>query len=944
MYVALIVISLGTVAALLLLSAQTRRFWPAALGMSMAVLTIVFFGFLGFWGEALWFEAIGYSQRFWIVILSKMTLALLGLALALGLVHLMTQGISRDRRFVRIGSKVIAGYAGFQWGLTQWDTALLYLNRVETGVQDPILARDTGFYLFVLPLYDAIYGLLLLVVLAALLARAVALFVRVDEQGIRLQTHGGMSETAGNSVSFHLSLAVLLVVLAWGRYLARFHLMYSTLGVVAGPGWTDVHILLPAYAIMVVLLLMSAVVLMIPAVWRLTATLAERVQLGANVASLSAPIASGVLLVVAWFVLTVLVPGLLQWLRVQPNEITVERPYIQHNIEFTRRAFKLHTTEEREYPVSEQFTRQMVSDNAGTFENVRLWDWRALDSVYRQFQEIRLYYEFRDVDVDRYVVSDKYREVMVSAREMNLKNLPPQSQTFVNERFKYTHGYGVTLNTVSDFTPEGLPNLLVKDIPPKAAHANLKVTRPEIYYGELTDTHVIVDTDEPEFDYPSGERNVYARYEGEGGVALHNLWRKFLFGWKFDGTRLFFSSYPTGDSQILFHRRIQDRVRLVAPFLQFDDDPYVVLAGGRLYWIVDAYTTSGNYPYSEPLYSGIGANDNPRRRFFAGRRRLRGINYIRNSVKAVVDAFNGSVDLYVFEPNDPLIRAWQNVFPALFKKRSEMPDELLAHVRYPSDMLLTQGMVYAKYHMTDPTVFYNQEDLWIRATEKYYGQIQPVEPYYIMWELPETDDLEFVLMFPFTPKNRQVLIGWMAGMCDPCNYGRLLVYKFPKEKRVLGTQQMETKIDQDSYLSGQLSLWDQRGSRVIRGNVLVIPVEETLIYVEPIYLQAETAAYPELRLVAVMHNDKLSYAPTFDEAVKGLYGEPITQRMARGVQADASLEQMVRRANQSFENYLTALGEKNFTQAGSELEALQDALQRLSNIAGSIPADANDVE
>jgi uncharacterized membrane protein (UPF0182 family) len=537
------------------------------------------------------------------------------------------------------------------------------------------------------------------------------------------------------------------------------------------------------------------------------------------------------------------------------------------------------------------------------------------------------------VDVDRYTIDQAYRQVMVSARELDPGNLPTQSQTFVNKRFKYTHGNGITLTTVSEFTPEGLPNLLIRDIPPKSVYPELEVEQPRIYYGELTNSHVIVNSEEEEFDYPSGEKNIYNRYSGRGGVGIDNVWRKFLFGWKFDGTRLLLSGYMKEGSRIMFHRQIEDRLQRVAPFLRFDEDPYVVLAEGRLYWIIDAYTTSENMPYSEAFEpSFTGRYDGGRTGRLTGpalSATRGGINYIRNSVKAVVDAYHGSVDLYIFDNEDVLIQVWQQVFPGLFKDHSDMPQALRAHVRYPSDMLLIQGIVFAKYHMTDPTVFYNQEDLWIRATEKYYGRVQDVEPYYIMWEMPGSDELEFVLMLPFTPKNRQVLIAWIAGMCDDVDYGRLLAYKFPKEKRVLGTQQMETKIDQDSYLSGQLSLWDQRGSRVIRGNVLVIPVEDTLLYVEPIYLQAETAAYPELRLVCVMHNDNLSYAESFDEALKGLYSGEKLERELRPIPTDASVNELIQQANTAFENYLQSLGQKDFSGASEELERLQQTLEKL---------------
>jgi uncharacterized membrane protein (UPF0182 family) len=417
---------------------------------------------------------------------------------------------------------------------------------------------------------------------------------------------------------------------------------------------------------------------------------------------------------------------------------------------------------------------------------------------------------------------------------------------------------------------------------------------------------------------------------------MKNIWRKFVFGWKFGGTRFLLSGYPTAESRVMFHRDIEERVNTLAPFLNFDKDPYIVLANGKLYWIIDGYTTSTYYPYSEPFSSAetIQRKRTGRRLTFTpGRAELHGINYIRNSVKAVINAFDGTVDFYIFDADDPVIRVWNNIFPGMFKKRKDMPKELFAHVRYPADMLLTQGLVYAKYHMTDPTVFYNQEDLWIRATEKYYNEVQPVQPYYIMWEPPSADHLEYVLILPFTPKNRQVMIGWIAGMCDGENYGRFLAYKFPKEKRVLGTQQVETKIDQDRFLSGQLTLWDQRGSNVIRGNVLAIPVEKTMFYVEPIYLQAETAAYPELRLVAVMHNDNLGYGNTFDEALQGLFKEHAPEVQTKKIPigaAEASVEALIQSANNAFENYLDYLGNKRFEDASDALKNLQQALKQLA--------------
>ncbi|MGD9300569.1 MAG: UPF0182 family protein, partial [Desulfobacterales bacterium] len=852
-------------------------------------------------------------------------------------VYLLTIGVSRSRPLIRIAAVVISGLIGLLQGAANWEIILKFIHRAPTQLPDPIFEKPVGFYLFHLPFYDVVYASILVFSLLALAATAIAAFVSI-QSGETVEFQTASDRKVRHSV-FRCS-GVLLLVLALGKYLDRYHLMYSELGAVTGPGWTDVHVRLPALMVLIVLMAAGAGLLLIGPLRRLLQQRLERWRKNSEYASVyTIGTVAGVIAVV-WIVGLAMLPGLFQWLRVEPNEITFEKPYIAHNIEFTRHGFNLQNVEEREFPAAEQFKPSMVEKNQQIFDNIRLWDWRALDAVYKQFQEIRLYYEFFDVDVDRYTAADKYIQVMISAREMEVSNLPEQSRTFVNRRFKYTHGYGITLTGVSEFTPQGLPDLIVKDIPPQSRYPELKVEQPQIYYGELTDYPVVVNTLEKEFDYPMGDQNVYIQYPGKGGVQLkHYWWRKFLYGWKFDGMRLFLSSYPTAESRILFHRQIEDRVRTLAPFLKFDDDPYIVLADGRLYWIIDAYTTTRYYPYSE-RFTGMKADSSQNIRQLIPARRpekheFSNINYVRNSVKAVVDAFHGSVTFYVFEDTDPIVQTWCGIFPELFRDRQDMPPALAAHVRYPKDMLLMQGLVYSKYHMTDPTVFYNQEDLWVRATEKYYNQVQPVEPYYIMWELPGSNEPEFVLMLPFTPKNRQVSIGWIAGMSDGDNYGRILAYKFPKEKRVLGPQQVETKIDQDSYLSGQLTLWDQRGSRVIRGNVLAIPIEDTLLYVEPIYLQAETAAYPELRLVAVMHNDDLSYAESFEKALAGLFDgdrrlETSTAKIPGATATERPLDQLIRKAGDAFQNYLQSLGEKKFSDASRALEQLEAALQNLA--------------
>ncbi|MCU7513259.1 MAG: UPF0182 family protein [Ignavibacteria bacterium] len=949
MYNALFIALLLIAAFLFFTGAKRQEKGRMLLGAVIAALTIFFFWFMDFWGEALWYESLGYGDRFWIINSSNIGFGVLGAILGYILIYVLMLSIPRRNKAVHIAARVLGLVMGGLWGYSNWEVILKFFNRVDTGIHEPILGQDVGFYLFSLPFYDSIYWLFMLSSAVALIAALVVSFTRFRENNIFLYFPYEIEiNSAGWSSPLFLTSSVFVLALAVGRYLERYHLMFSSTGVVAGPGWTDVNILLPAYAVVIVLLVIIGLLLLVPYTRRKAGEFysrkfrkfSDRPYIGV----LAVP---AILIAAIWIIAFGALPQIFQWLVVEPNEITFERPYIQNNIKFTRMAFGLDNMEEKEYPLTGSFTQQTVQNNPNIFNNVRLWDWKALDAVYRQFQSIRLYYEFSDVDVDRYNIDGKMRQVMVSGREINLDNLPPQSQTFVNKRFQYTHGYGITMAAVNEFTEQGLPHLLIKDIPPVSESPSLKVSQPQIYFGEETNSPVVVNTKAKEFDYPSGEDNVYTKYSGKGGVELSNFWRKFLYGWKFDGTNFLFSDYPTTQSRLMFHRQVQERVKLLAPFLNFDKDAYIVLANGRLYWMLDAYTTSGNYPYSQPFsaqenipYKEGNETRNLTTDFSSY---LEGANYIRNSVKAVVDAYDGTVNFYIMDKKDPIIKVWSKIFPHLFKSREEMPKEILNHLRYPMEMLLTQGIVYAKYHMTDPTVFYNQEDLWVRATAKYYNEVQPVDPYYIMWQVPGSDKQQFVLMLPFTPKNRQVLIGWIAGMCDPENYGRFISYQFPKDQTVLGPQQVETKIDQDSYLSGQLTLWDQHGSKVIRGNVLAIPVNNTLFYVEPIYLQAETAAYPELRLVVVMHQENMSYAKTFEEALGGLFSRspqpPPAETASSGTKPPAAQQQapnmqaQIKTANDAFNNYLRLQGEKKFPEAARELERLQQTLQTLSNQA-----------
>jgi len=923
MYTTLKLVLFGAALFLLFRGLRLGSLPKTVAGALTGVAGFAFFGLMDIYGEYLWFHSLGYPDRFFTVLFSQVSITLAGGILGWLWLHLATLPIRPQRRLFVWPPRALGALAGMAWGIGQWDTVLLYLNRVSTKTVEPILGMDTGFYFFSLPFYRAIHTLCLTLSWIGLLAILAAYLFIIDKDTIRFRFSPGESESFESELrlkgkAVRRMAGILLLVLAAGKFLARYELLHSELGAVAGAGWTDVHVRLPAYAILVLLTVAAALLLLVDPLGRRLQSRVGSLMKGTGDSTVKYVGAVGICTAVLWGAGLKVVPGAFQWLRVEPNEITYEKPYIEHNIRFTRDGFALQEVEVREFPVSVEFDEELVNKNETMLTNIRLWDYRALDDVYKQFQEIRLYYQFPDVDIDRYTLNGRYRQVMVAAREMDLSNLPEQSRTFVNRRFKYTHGNGVVMNTVSDFTSQGLPNFLIKDIPPVAEKKALEVRTPQIYYGELTKDHVVVNTREKEFDYPSGEKNVYIRYQGRGGVRLSNIWRKFLFAYKFDGTRLFLSDYPTRDSRIMFHRQIRERAARLAPFLHFDNDPYIVLWEGELYWILDAYTTSGDYPYSEPLSSAFSGD-------------FQGINYLRNSVKTVVNAYTGEVSFYVFEAEDALIRAWRSAFPHLFKDAEQMPEGLRAHIRYPADMLLVQGLVYAKYHMTDPMVFYNQEDLWVRATEKYHQKVQPVQPYYMLWEQPGSDHAEFVLILPFTPKNKQVLIGWIAGMCDPENYGRFLAYKFPKEKRVLGPQQVETKIDQDRHLSGQLTLWDQRGSSVIRGNMLAIPVEKTLLYVEPIYLQADTAAYPELRLVALMHDDRLSYAESFDQALQGLLRDRQPPAAPGAAQRPGSMEELVQRARKALDDYLSHLGRKNYGKAAEALETLDTSLQQIHN-------------
>ena len=910
-----------------------RRSRPAlAIGIGVATLTLLVFGLFSVWGEMLWFEEVGFVHRFWTVVAATLVVASVAALAAALLVALITLPSKHAARRARRLGIIVAALAGAAWGAASWSLVLRWLMGVSTGTREPIFGRDVSFYLFTLPLLDALFSLLLLVVIISGIVAAWSAHGGPQGQGhLQLLEPGRPAPPRRSKAALPIAAGSLALVLAAWCLIAPFHLLYSTVGTVHGAGWTDVHVRLPVYYVLAAVLAVSGAVLLVPRARRTLEVNVRRTmpRLSRVPEAVLAPPAAAVLL--TWIVGLGVLPALSQWLVVRPNELARERPYIAASIAFTRQGFGLDRVEERELRVAtEELTPATLEEKDQLLSEVRLWDPRALHQVLQQFQAIRLYYELTTVDIDRYRVDGRYRQMMIAPREMEPANLPEGSRTFVNRHFQYTHGYGLTMAPVSDFTPDGLPELVVRDLPPVSSFPSLAVARPEIYYGELTNDFVVVNTRALEFDYPLGAENVYTRYQGSGGVPMTSFLRKLAFGWKVGGTGLLFSSYPTDESRIMFHRNVRERVAKIAPFLVLDHDPYLVVDRGRLEWIVDAYTTSTYFPYSETLANAVaGRSADPEQWVGAETTSpLAGVSYVRNSVKAVVDAYDGSVRLYVFDPSDPIIRVWQRIFPGLFHPSSDMPETLRAHVRYPEEMLNAQGLVYAKFHMTTPDVFYNQEDLWVPAREQRRGALGIVEPYYVMWQPPESELAEFILMQPFTPRNRQVLIGWIAGMCDGEDYGRLLAYRFSKDRWVLGPQQVDTKIDQSPELSAQLTLWDQHGKRVIRGNILAIPIGQSILYVEPIYLQAESAAYPELRMIVTMHGDRMAYAPTFKEALAGLVspappgGGAAPARAPPGEAIAIALE----RARRAFDEYRRLMSEGRFEEAGAQLRALGEAL------------------
>jgi uncharacterized membrane protein (UPF0182 family) len=764
-----------------------------------------------------------------------------------------------------------------------------------------------------LPAWQVINNWLLTLAIATCAVAVLFLFIT---SGSRTLENRKLSYGPSPWRGLSLTVAFLLFVLAMTTYVSRFETLLEHHTIFDGVNYTDAHVSIPGALILCAALLLGAV---IAAVNALRESRGRRILI-AIAPAIVCYVAIGV---IGWYVGNFIV---------NPNQLDREEPYIAHNIEATRRAYGLDRFSQSEFPAETTPDAVDAANNQATLQNVRLWDWHALQDTLRQIQEIRTYYDFPDIDIDRYDLNGTTREVMLAARELNVDRLPESSRNWINEKLIYTHGYGVTMNPVNGFTPEGLPILLLSNMPVQSTVPGLKVTRPEIYFGELTDTDVYVKTRQQEFDYPQGQNNTLTSYQGTGGIVMGGFARRLLLAIaRDDVATLPFSDDVNSQSRMLLWRNIRQRVAKLAPFLTFDQDPYLVVGeDGRLSWVMDAYTTSDSYPYS--THYGLGDNS---------------VNYMRNSVKAVVDAYNGTVTFYVFDSEDPVLATYRRIFPGLFKDAAMMPPDLRRHVRYPEALFKLQSEVYGLYHMTNPQVFFNREDLWTVATETATDSegeqaIQPMQPNFVLMKLPGGTKEEFVEILPFTPANRNNLIGWIAGRCDGANYGTAVVYDFPKTRLIDGPQQIEARIDQNAQLSGQLTLWNQQGSHVLRGSLLVIPSGRALLYAEPIYLQAKQSPMPELRLVVLALQDKLAYGTTFEAALKSLFGgeasslnpteaTPVAPASTGASGSTTDTDALIAEAGKDFDDYQRLTAEGKLAEAGQKLEQLKGVLGQLNS-------------
>jgi uncharacterized membrane protein (UPF0182 family) len=893
---------------------------------AIVALLLFFRQTIDLYTDWLWFLEVGYTEVFAKILLGKAVLGIVCGGLLGLLIYINLKAAAKPPRGFRFGARdnvielppvelfdpmfrrllvpgaLLVAFMALPQALTKWQLFLLFFNPTPFRLADPQFGLDLGFYVFRLPAWLAVYHWAMFALGLSFVATAA---VYLLYRGIEY-TPRGLFLTERARRHLLILLAALLTVKAGGYFLDRFELLYASRAAAFGAGYADIYARLPALQILTVGAL---------AVAALCVAQIYREGYRAVVVGIAALVAVHVLGLNGY-------PSLLQRFRVAPNEIAAERPFIERSIKSTRLAFGLDKLESKEFPAEENLSAQDLKRHESTIDNIRLWDHRPLLSTYAQLQEIRPYYKFVDVDNDRYVIDGTYRQIMLSARELSHQHL--QSRNWINEHLTFTHGHGVVFGPVNQVTPVGLPEFFIKDIPPVAT-AGLKITRPEIYYGELANEYVLVQTGAQELDYPAGDQNVYTKYQGRGGVAIGSLWRRLIFSAHHATLRILLSEDLRSESRILYHRRIHDRVKKITPFIDFDRDAYLVIGQeGRLFWILDGYTTSERFPYSEPL-------------------RRQGPNYIRNPVKVVVDAYHGTVDYYLSDPSDPIMQSYAKIFPGLVKPLEQMPAELRSHIRYPQDMFSIQAHIYATYHVQDPQVFFNKEDILSIPRQRQDGREGDMEPYYTIMRLPGESKEEFVLLLPFTPNRRDNMRAWLAARSDGAHYGKLTALEFPKAKLVYGPKQIDARIDQDTVISQQITLWSQAGSQVIRGSLLAIPIEKSLLYVQPLYLAASQGSLPELKRVIVAFGNQIAMEETFEQSLQRVFGSKPGQQTAPAAQpivaqggpaaAQGGLEKrnLAAQALDHFRRSQESLKQGNWSGYGEEMKRVEALLKEMQN-------------
>lgn len=922
--------------------------------MVIVVILVLLIGCAGFLTNWMWFDSLGYEKVFWTKFLSQLEIGVPVFLAAMLLVRIYLKSLKKhyfieiesheipdEKRLNKIswGMSVVFGLlVGLTAGASTWMDFRQFANATSFGLKDPLFHLDISFYVFKLSFLtkanNIVLGIVVGVVIITLLYYGILMMVRTPDMFEWEPEEPEDPETSGeNAIPFtrkyrkkpsekrtldlnnsnmsqllHIAsgkltlLGIIFYVMVAMDFLMRqFDLLHVHTGAVYGAGFTDVNVKLWVYRLIMVLSIVGAV------------TLCHHMHRKEPKKLVRIPIA-----IVAVGLLGGVVSFAVQNLLVSPDEINKESKYLERNISYTRHAYGLDNIKVEEFPAEQNLNRQAIRDNSQTITNIRINDYEPVQDFYNQTQSIRQYYDFNDVDIDRYNINGEQTQTYLAAREINESKI---SSTWINRHLKYTHGYGAAVSRVDAVTASGQPDIIVKNIPPESEAKDIDITRPEIYFGELTNDYVIVNTDEQEFDYPNGNENSYSTYKGKAGIKL-NLLNRILFSVREGSMKLLVSSNVNSDSRIIINRNIKDRVEKLMPYLSYEKDPYMTVVNGKLYWIVDAYTTSSYYPYSEPYSGEVGST-----------------NYIRNSVKVVIDAYNGDTTFYVVDQDDPVARTYQKIYPTLFKDVKEMPEGIRKHIRYPNSLLKIQAGVYTKYHMDQVKVFYQDEDLWDIAHQIYGTEEKEMDPSYFIFELPDEKKAEFINMIPFTPKSKQNMTAIMMARNDGNRYGQLLVYKFPKNKTVYGPMQIEAQIDQNTEISKEFSLWNSSGSKYRRGDLFVIPINNSIMYVEPVYLEASNQAIPEMKRVIVAYGDKIAYESTLADALADLFGEDENGGQSQSASASSgknnsgksNTKELIQKANEAYENAVNAQKSGNWKKYGDYLDELEKYLNQLED-------------